>query len=108
MPTDDEERSRLTFEISRHIVQASHNQYLTLLFNSLARTTRPSRTISELPVHFDPGIQTFFERLVEAFENRDPEMAVLLTARVFEANREAFLRAMSNSSGESRTDKFRT
>ncbi len=106
MAKDDEERSRLTFELSRRIVQASHNRYLTLLFNTLARTTRPSRTISELPVHFDPGIQTFFERLVEALENRDPEMAVLLTARVFEANREAFLRAMGNSSLESGTDKL--
>lgn len=108
IPTDGEERSGLTFEISRRIVQASHNQYLTLLFNTLARTTRPSRTISELPVHFDPGIQTFFERLVEAFENKDPEMAVLLTARVFEANREAFLRAMGNSSVESGPDKMRS
>ena len=107
MAKDDEERSSLTFEISRRIVQASHNRYLTLLFNTLARTTRPSRTISELPVHFDPGIQTFFERLVEAFENRDPEMAVLLTARVFESNRGAFLRAMSNSSAASRSERLR-
>ena len=108
MPKDDGERSRLAFEISRRIVQASHNQYLILLFNTLARTTRPSRTIFELPVHFDPGIQVFFERLVEAFENRDCEMAELLTARIFEANREAFPRAVGNSFLKREPDKFRS
>ncbi len=104
-PKDGEERRRLTFEFSMRTVQASHNRYLTLLFNTLARTTRPSRTLFELPVHSDLGIQTFFERLVEAFENRDPEMAELLTARVFEANREAFLRAVGNSSLEDGTEE---
>jgi len=89
-------RRRLTFEITRRIFQASHNRYLQLLFNTLARTTRTSRTIFELPVHFDPGIQIFFERLVEAFEARDAEMAGLLTARVFEANLETLLKAMGD------------
>jgi DNA-binding FadR family transcriptional regulator len=100
MPRDREERNLLTFEITRRIIQASHNRYLILLFNTLARTTRASRTVFELPVHFDPGIQVFFERLVEAFDNRDPEMAELLTARVFEENRETFVKAMSNSNAE--------
>ncbi len=100
LPRDREERNLLTFEITRRIIQASHNRYLILLFNTLARTTRASRTVFELPVHFDPGIQVFFERLVEAFDNRDPEMAELLTARVFEENRETFVKAMSNSNAE--------
>jgi DNA-binding FadR family transcriptional regulator len=98
LPKDDDERRNLTFEITRRIFQASHNRYLQLLFNTLARTTRTSRTIFELPVHFDPGIQTFFERLVEAFEARDADMAGLLTARVFEANLETLLKAMGNGS----------
>jgi len=104
VPEDGEGRKRLTFEITRRIFQASHNRFLQLMFNTLARTTRTSRTIFELPAYFDPGVQTFFERLVEAFENRDPEMAGLLTARVFEANREALLRAMGNSSQEDGTE----
>jgi DNA-binding FadR family transcriptional regulator len=98
LPVGDDRRRDLTFEITRRIFQASHNRYLQLLFNTLARTTRTSRTIFELPVHFDPGIQIFFERLVEAFENRDAEMAGLLTARVFEANLETLLKAMGNGS----------
>ncbi len=98
LPEDDEGRRSLTFEITRRIFQASHNRYLQLLFNTLARTTRTSRTIFELPVYFEPSVQIFFERLVEAWENRDPEMAGLLTARVFEANREALLKATGNGS----------
>ena len=96
LPEDDKDRRSLAFEITRRIFQASHNRFLQLLFNTLARTTRTSRTIFELPVYFDPGIQTFFERLVETFENRDPEMAGLLTARVFDAHLDAFLKAVGN------------
>jgi len=98
LPQGDDGRRSLTFEITRRIFQASHNRYLQLLFNTLSRTTRTSRTIFELPAHFDPGIQLFFERLVEAFENRDADMAGLLTARVFEANLETLLKAMGNGS----------
>ena len=98
LPVGDKGRRSLAFEITRRIFQASHNRFLQLLFNTLARTTRTSRTIFELPVYFDPGIQIFFERLVETFENRDPEMAGLLTARVFEANVETLLKAMGNGS----------
>jgi DNA-binding FadR family transcriptional regulator len=107
LPKDDDGRRSLTFEITRRIFQASHNRYLQLLFNTLARTTRTSRTIFELPVHFDPGIQIFFERLVEAFEARDPEMAGLLTARVFEAHLGAFLKAMGNGSLRGETEEDR-
>ncbi len=105
LPEQDEDRKTLTFEITRRIVQASHNRFLELLFNTLARTTRTSRTIFELPVYFDPEIQTFFERLVETFENRDSEMAGLLTTRVFEANVEALLKAMSNGSLHDKTEE---
>jgi len=103
LPKDDDGGRNLTFEITRRIFQASHNRYLQLLFNTLARTTRTSRTI--LPVHFDPGIQIFFERLVEAFEARDAEMAGLLTARVFEANLETLLKAMGNGSLQGKTQE---
>jgi DNA-binding FadR family transcriptional regulator len=100
LPEDDDGKRSLTFEITRRIFQASQNRYLKLLFNTLARTTRTSRTIFELPIYFEPSVQIFFERLVEAFENKDPEMAGLLTTRVFEANREALLKVMRNGSGE--------
>jgi DNA-binding FadR family transcriptional regulator len=106
LPEDDEGKRSLTFEITRRIFQASHNRFIQLLFNTLARTTRTSRTIFELPVYFDPGIQTFFERLVEAFEARDPEMASLLTARVFEAHLGAFLKAMGNGSLDQKIASF--
>ena len=105
LPKDDEGRKSLAFEITRRIFQASHNRFLQLLFNTLARTTRTSRTIFELPVYFDPGIQTFFERLVETFENRDPEMAGLLTTRVFEANVKTLLKAMGNGSLRGETEQ---
>jgi DNA-binding FadR family transcriptional regulator len=105
LPENDDGRKTLSFEITRRIFQASHNRFLELLFNTLARTTRTSRTIFELPVHFDPWVQIFFERLVEAFEARDPEMAGLLTARVFDANLDSLLKAMSNGSLGGETER---
>lgn len=95
LPRDDEEVARLTVDISRAIVEASHNRYVPLLFNSLARVTRAFQTVFAMPAHFDPGIQTYFERLTEAFQTKDEEMAVLLTSRVFDAHRETFLRIMN-------------
>ena len=95
---DDEKLSGITLKITRSIVNASHNKYVRLLFNTLARTTRASRIVFEMPFYFDPEAQTFFERLIEAFENRDSEMAALLATRMFESNRENYLRAIDRLS----------
>jgi hypothetical protein len=59
----------------------------------MARVIRTSRTFFELPI-FLPESQVFFERLVEALEKKDPEMASLLTARSFESAHDGFVRAM--------------
>jgi GntR family transcriptional repressor for pyruvate dehydrogenase complex len=85
MSIDDERLPDITTEISRAIVKATHNRYYLLLFNSMARVIRISRSFFELPV-FVPQSQTFFERLLEAFESRDHEMAALLAVRLFESN----------------------
>ncbi len=91
---DDIKLTNLTLKLTQCIVQASHNRYIQLLFNTLSRTSTASRTLFESPVYFDPKIQTFFERLVEAFENRDHEMAKLITTRVFESNQQNYLKSM--------------
>jgi DNA-binding FadR family transcriptional regulator len=91
----DERIVRLTVDISRAIIYASQNRYIPLLFNSLERVTRAFQTVFQMPAYFDPGIQTYFERLTEAFQTRDEEMAALLTHRVFGAHRERLLRIMS-------------
>ena len=91
---DDEKHQAITLKITRSIVHASHNKYAQLLFNTLARTTQASRIVFEMPFYFDPDAQLFFERLIEAFENKDSEMAGLLATRMFESNRESYLRAI--------------
>jgi DNA-binding FadR family transcriptional regulator len=108
MSKDDERLPDITLKISRNIVQASHNRYIQLLFNTLARTTRASRTVFEMPFYFDPEVQSFFERLIEAFENRDSEMAMLLVSRVFESNRENYMRAIDRLSQESKSENLGT
>lgn len=101
MPKDDKRLPEITLKITRSIVQASHNRYIQLLFNTLARITQVSRTVFEMPFYFDPEAQIFFERLVEAFENRDSEMASLLATRMFESNRDNYLRAIDRLSQDS-------
>lgn len=93
MEIDDERLSGITTEISRAIVKATHNMYYLLLFNSMARVIRTSRTFFELPV-FMPESQVFFERLVEALEKKDHEMAALLTARSFESSHDDFAKTL--------------
>ncbi len=97
MQPGDERLPTITLEITRDIVRASHNRYICLLFNTLARTTAVSRTVFEAP-SFNPDIQTFFGRLVEAFEKRDEEMAMLLVKRVFESSEESYVSAIARLS----------
>lgn len=97
---NDEKLTEITLKITRSIVHASHNKYIQLLFNTLARTIQVSRIVFEMPFYFDPQAQTFFERLIEAFENKDSDMAALLATRMFESNRENYLRAIDRLSIE--------
>ncbi|MFZ5570495.1 MAG: FadR/GntR family transcriptional regulator [Thermodesulfobacteriota bacterium] len=91
---DPERLTGITMEISRRIVQAAHNRFLNLLFNTLARTTRVSRIVFTTPEYFEPDMQHFLERLVEAFAHGDSEMAALLTMRIFKNHKEAFVKAV--------------
>jgi DNA-binding FadR family transcriptional regulator len=91
MEIDDERLPGLTTEISRAIVKATHNMYYLLLFNTMARVIRTSRSFFELPV-LTPESQVFLERLLETFEKNDGEMATLLTARLFESAHDDFAR----------------
>jgi GntR family transcriptional regulator, transcriptional repressor for pyruvate dehydrogenase complex len=82
---DNEERSvEITLEISRAIVEASHNTYIHLLFNSVMRLAESFRELFELPAHLDMGVQKYFESLIDAFKQKDAELAMLLTSRIFE------------------------
>ncbi len=94
LAADPERLAGITMEISRRIVQAAHNRFLNLLFNTLARTTRVSRIVFTTPEYFEPDMQNFLERLVEAFANRDSEMAALLTTRIFKNHKAAFIKAV--------------
>jgi GntR family transcriptional repressor for pyruvate dehydrogenase complex len=93
MEIGDEKLLDITTEISRAIVKATHNMYYLLLFNTMARVIRTSRSFFELPV-FVSESQVFFERLLETFEKNDHEMATLLTARLFESAHDDFARTL--------------
>jgi len=49
---------------------------------------------------FNPDIQAFFERLVEMIEQRDQEMASLLTSRMFEAYEDRAARLLIRMAAE--------
>lgn len=81
---NEREQVNLTLEISRTIADASHNVYIHLLLNSVLRLAEGFRKLFELPAYVDLGIQSYYERIIEAFEQRDSEMAMVLTTRIFD------------------------
>ncbi|MGD0277111.1 MAG: GntR family transcriptional regulator [Syntrophales bacterium] len=91
---DPERRANITLEMSDVIVKASRNKYIQLLFNSLLRTTKAFEHIFGLPIPDDKIVQMYLERVVEALERKDQEMAALLTLRGFEENKTYLIRTI--------------
>lgn len=75
-------------EIVTLIVDATHNSFYRLLYNTMLKIPVLTTGFFSVVTSPSPKVQTFFERLVEAFQAGDVEMAELLTIRVFEAYEE--------------------
>ncbi len=88
---DITKRAPITLEISQLVVKATRNTYIRLLFNTLNRTTSAFAQIFEIPVPEDINLQSYLERVVEALEHRDHEMAALIVQRGFAENMEILM-----------------
>lgn len=78
---DGQELAAINIEIMRTIVKATHNRYIQLVFNTLMRITRGFEMVLEAPAFIYEEYQAYLVSLVEAFEERDSEIATLLTTR---------------------------
>lgn len=78
---DSQELAAINMEIMHTIVKATHNRYIQLVFNTLMRITRGFEMVLEAPAFIYEEYQAYLESLVEAFEERDSEIAALLTTR---------------------------
>lgn len=100
---DISKRAPITLELSQLVVRATRNTYIRLLFNTLNRTTSAFAQIFEIPVPDDINLQSYLERLVEALEHRDPEMAALIVQRGF-AEHKDILMAILEKAKKIKTD----
>jgi DNA-binding FadR family transcriptional regulator len=82
---DKERLAEVTQEIVAFIVDATHNSFYRLLYNTMMRIPILSVGFTNIMLYLTPDIQTYFERMAEAFERKDHEMAGLLTIRMFES-----------------------
>lgn len=90
-------RTAVTLRISELVVKASRNTYIRLLFNTLNRTTSAFAQIFEIPLPEDINLQTYLERLMEALEHRDHEMAALIIKRGFSDNKGYLIKMLEQS-----------
>jgi GntR family transcriptional repressor for pyruvate dehydrogenase complex len=100
---DITKRAPITLEISQLVVKATRNTYIRLLFNTLNRTTSAFAQIFEIPVPDDINLQSYLERVVEALEHRDHEMAALIVQRGFVEHKDVFI-AILEKAKKIRTD----
>jgi DNA-binding FadR family transcriptional regulator len=88
---DIKKRAPITLAISQLVVKATRNTYIRLLFNTLNRTTSAFAQIFEIPLPEDINLQSYLERVVEALEHRDHEMAALIIQRGFAEHADVFM-----------------
>jgi GntR family transcriptional regulator, transcriptional repressor for pyruvate dehydrogenase complex len=88
---DISKRAPITLEISQLVVKATRNTYIRLLFNTLNRTTSAFAQIFEIPVPGEINLQSYLERVAEALEKRDHEMAALIVQRGFAENKDILM-----------------
>ncbi|MBP8129728.1 MAG: FadR family transcriptional regulator [Candidatus Hydrogenedentes bacterium] len=82
--------NEVTLQIFREIARATHNQICQMLFNSVERVTRRLRALVDLPTVSFEQTQKIFERLEEAFRQRDPALAEITVIRHVDATFRAF------------------
>lgn len=84
MIAHEEDVSDISREIVGLIVDATHNSFYRLIYNTMLRIPVLSAGFFNIVMSLYPDVQTYLERLVEAFRREDQEMAALLTTRMFE------------------------
>ncbi|MGO9146451.1 MAG: FadR/GntR family transcriptional regulator [Desulfomonilia bacterium] len=92
-----EKRYELSMQISDLIVKASRNMYIQLLYNSLIRSTVTFEQVFGIPLPDNINVQRYIERVVEALESSDQELAGLIATRSFSDNNDYFVKMMENT-----------
>jgi len=92
---DPQKRFAITVLINRLGAKACRNMYIQLLFNSLIFTTT-FETMHGIPVPDDKHEQLYAEKMIDAFENKDSEMAGLLAERVIRKNKNYLIKKLKN------------
>lgn len=95
-----EKVEKVSRDITALIVDATHNSLYRLIYNTMLRIPVLSTGFFGILMSFNPDIQEFFERLVEMIEQRDQEMASLLTSRMFEAYEDRAARLLIRMAAE--------
>jgi DNA-binding FadR family transcriptional regulator len=99
---DNAELARIYREIVALSVEATHNSFYQLLYNTMIRIPVLSLGFTTVLVSLNPELRAYHQHLLEAFRKNDSEMAGLLTQRIIENFEEVAFDALKQlpSSGQ--------
>lgn len=97
--SDQERLATVNLQLFRRIVEATHNRVYSLMFNTLGRMSVRLGALVDIPLMGFEQTQVLMERVVEAFEHRDADMAELLITRHLETTVDRILAARAHEEG---------
>jgi DNA-binding FadR family transcriptional regulator len=86
MRDDPERLNELSRQLFQEVARATHNQVCVLLFNTVERVSLEIRTLVDLPALGFEQSQQVFERILDAFAQRDSALAELVVLRYVQAS----------------------
>jgi DNA-binding FadR family transcriptional regulator len=81
----------INLRMFRLISQATHNRVYELVFNTMGRISVRLGALIDVPLMGFEHTQTILERIVDAFDHKDEDMADLLVSRYLNSLRETLL-----------------
>ncbi len=83
----------INLRMFRLIVQATHNRVYELIFNTMGRISVRLGALVDLPLMGFERTQSMIERIIDAFDHKDEDMADLLVSRYLNSLKETLLGA---------------
>jgi GntR family transcriptional regulator, transcriptional repressor for pyruvate dehydrogenase complex len=90
-PDDAARIEEIILRIFRLITQATHNRVYELIFNTMGRISVRLGALIDIPLMGFEQTQAILERIMDAFDHKDEEMADLLVSRYLNSLKETLL-----------------
>lgn len=101
MPLGEEKVTGLCLQFMLAFIKGSHNKYISLMFNTAIRIDGKFEPFFAVIAAFFHQSLDYVEKIIEAVESKDPEMARLHVTRVIDHHLKTFIDVLDQSFKES-------